>query len=1534
MHQRLNRRNFSTVLVLLLLAAFVWNPTYNDGAEQVNSQPLVRQLDAFETDTAAHAIGTEWHNAEDTPLVVDFGQPTPGEPIAGMEQWLETRGVKPQPRAKVTGEQKFLIIRVYFKDYTAVSCYAKDAADESALLSDSSTTNNPSCGNVEDDLMVPQDTLWRNTSYNNISFAWDITNLYQLPKNRSSYIDDFDDGDLSNDGKFELLISDAVNLVPSSYDFKKYDGVLVFMAETDTTEFHRGQATLCNTSWGTKYQLPGVANNTDYGCVIMSENPNASSVATYGRMGHELGHAFQQDGPAHPSNYDNSFELMDANYPGQTGAFEKQHDQAFPGWLPKANYIEVNSKNASDRICIRVLEQIPDARPQVLKVPITNSRYYLLSARIKILGDELNAFYSSPGIPDEGILVERVNTSPSGDDPWVTVIGETGDRDNLFEKGDTNINIGDSVFIDVLTDAQSGINDPEIYCVRVRFSAVVNEPDVGLRPWREAPGNSYETTDIWIDSPLNGYNVYRNGMWNDLSGVPVPRGNGDAPAVGSINRIYARVRNLGTMDANNVVVRFNISDPGGVGVRGSEGWLELGVVDKTTFPALTTIPAGGYTDVYLEWNADYALTDEQVAAGIFEFHTCIRIIIDPVVGEVTLGNQDGEMEQENIVEFEATPDISTPIFTHSFALHNDDNINEKTFKLEIDSNTPPNWDVNLNEGDLNITVPANTYTTVPITVTVGGTAVLGTDFTVQVNAFSIRDLLSDQIDTDNDGRIDVAVPTDPLEKIDFYAKNTHLDKVELGGFDFTVNVLAPTNIGCRVYGRSSQVEVHGELDGFEGIHQAGTPLRAYVQLFDDLKKPIPLDDRATSDIGSNGAFYKSFTALTQDKLLFPKYARCIFPGTHLLASSATDYITIDTSNLAPTFTPEPWSGSQFHFNLSLNQFLTPSKVYSDRPNSTTVTTRQYSCVGSSCPVSVRGKHGRALEFNPATNSMLQSTTNIRFNRTFSVGVWARRDRFDIAETMISHGVLAPNTNFNMGFNDKGQFICGIYGDEVASPIPIQDSDWHHYICTVNGRQRVLFIDGVQTLNRTSSSTAIYNIGNRFTIGRRADQYNSFDGELDEVNIFNSTLTSASVRTLFRFPGTKPAQSPIGILGFDDVIFSSGTNSIRCEGGTCPIIYYPDREYLPRPLERIGAMQLASGKMLTIASTAGVVRGTDSTFMFWAQFGNLNGNGTLISQSGRNRPSLVLTTTNRFSYAGLAFNYNSTAYPFKSWHHFALVKRGRTLEVFINGNLVAQGTAAASLLPFRVASSTSLNIGGIAAGNGEISAFELHNTALTANQIAGRYAGGIDATYLSPTLTHTQTRTVTKTARPLQTFTPIKPATRTHWARLTVTASHSVNNKQTMIAGTRTRVAGATQTRNALNIRLTETRWAEYDIAETAFVATITALRVASRTPVIVVIPTTTRKIASPTVVQSKTPTLTPTPSNTRIPTRTRTSTATNTRIPTRTRTSTTTNTSIPTRTRFIFRTSTRTPSPTTLKRTPSPTRFIFRIVTKTSIITK
>src|SRR5206468_2754295 len=77
----------------------------------------------------------------------------------------------------------------------------------------------------------------------------------------------------------------------------------------------------CNLSQG-----PG-GSVKHLGCAIFSENPSDGAVAVWGRWAHEIGHAFQQGGPAHPSNYNNSFELMDRSYPGQTGVFEKQSDQ-------------------------------------------------------------------------------------------------------------------------------------------------------------------------------------------------------------------------------------------------------------------------------------------------------------------------------------------------------------------------------------------------------------------------------------------------------------------------------------------------------------------------------------------------------------------------------------------------------------------------------------------------------------------------------------------------------------------------------------------------------------------------------------------------------------------------------------------------------------------------------------------------------------------------------------------------------------------------------------------------------------------------------------------------------------------------------------------------------------------------------------------------------------------------------------------------------------------------------------------------------
>jgi hypothetical protein len=227
---------------------------------------------------------------------------------------------------------------------------------------------------------------------------------------------------------------------------------------------------------------------------------------------------------------------------------------------------------------------------------------------------------------------------------------------------------------------------------------------VGLQSWLEPPGNTYETTDIWVDSPVNGYGTYRWGTWPDLLGGTVPKGNGDDPAIGQVNRLYARVRNYGSQTATNVVVHFDVTSPLGLGVNGSNGFAPLATATAAQFPGLASIAPGGYTDVYVNWTPNANLTPQQLAQGIFYFHSCVRVRIDHLPNEVVFGNQDGNGQQENIDYFQApaTGSALKPApYTSIINLRNDDVLHPKWFYLGYDrSLVPAGWKVIVNHGVL------------------------------------------------------------------------------------------------------------------------------------------------------------------------------------------------------------------------------------------------------------------------------------------------------------------------------------------------------------------------------------------------------------------------------------------------------------------------------------------------------------------------------------------------------------------------------------------------------------------------------------------------------------------------------------------------------------------------------------------------------------------------------------------------------------------------------------------------------------------
>lgn len=737
----------------------------------------------------------------------------------------------------VSGTKHIVVLRVYFHDYTATSRYTKTQVQG---------------------FFTQMNTLWgTNSSYGNISLDAQVSDLFQLPSNRDAYIDTPPDvgGDLSSGGKYMKVLDDAVANSPAGITWTNVDGVMVLMAETDATKFHRGQGNKCNLAMG-----PGSTNTPLVGCAIFSENPGSTDVEVWGRWAHEIGHAFQAGGPPHPSDYNSNFEQMDANYPGQTGVFEKQTTIAF-GWLPDTKYFVITQAMGGATAGVYAEERNPATRPnaQAIKAYITGvgSAYYLISVRSRILGDDLNDFFTPHGIPDEGVLIERVTENT---DPWVTIRGKGGDRDKLWQEGDTFSDAGDGIFIDINKKV-----DTDDYRVTVRYSDKANKPDVGINSWLQPPGNTYETTDIWVDSPVNGYGTFRYGSWSDLMGGTVPQGNGDDPAIGQVNRVYARVRNYGTVSATNVTVHFDVTDPLGLGINGSNGFILLGTATSAQFPGLASIAPGGSTDVYVEWTPNATLTPQQLAQGIFYFHSCVRVRIDHLPRETIFGNQDGNGQQENIDYFQApaagggAPGAPYKTMIH---LHNDDVLHPKYFTLGFDrSKVPAGWKVNVNGGTLGMQLAPDEIRKVPVEIVPTVAMPLGRSASIVVFASSLRLLTSDK---------------NPNDK--------HPDFVTLGGVRVEGHAVAHTKIGCSakagsdgvVFKGKLQVASPGKLDPRVRVFLEGvSPKGGFLGKYSALAKLQP--DGSFSGVVRRGEF---------------KTAICMFAGTSTLASATSGYIKV------------------------------------------------------------------------------------------------------------------------------------------------------------------------------------------------------------------------------------------------------------------------------------------------------------------------------------------------------------------------------------------------------------------------------------------------------------------------------------------------------------------------------------------------------------------------------------------------------------------------------------------------------------------
>ena len=193
----------------------------------------------------------------------------------------------------------------------------------------------------------------------------------------------------------------------------------------------------------------------------------------------------------------------------------------------------------------------------VLRIPFIATPFtgYMAECRMKYNGDF--------NIPEQGVLITNI-------DPWrpvgssiAQVVSPIGDNDfttAALAPGETFVDTAREITI-------TYVSQEDGYKCKVKAErGDIHAPDpsnIQSGGEESGPDNiKYKSRDIWIDSQMNGWDVYPFGESFSLEGdIVSPAGYGDPFWVGHENRIGFKVRNTGYSTADQVKVDIFVTQP-------------------------------------------------------------------------------------------------------------------------------------------------------------------------------------------------------------------------------------------------------------------------------------------------------------------------------------------------------------------------------------------------------------------------------------------------------------------------------------------------------------------------------------------------------------------------------------------------------------------------------------------------------------------------------------------------------------------------------------------------------------------------------------------------------------------------------------------------------------------------------------------------------------------------------------------------------------------------------------------------------------
>lgn len=167
---------------------------------------------------------------------------------------------------------------------------------------------------------------------------------------------------------------------------------------------------------------------------------------------------------------------------------------------------------------------------------------------------------------------------------------------------------------------------------------------------------------------------------------------------------------------------------------------------------------------------------------------------------------------------------------------------------------------------------------------------------------------------------------------------------------------------------------------------------------------------------------------------------------------------------------------------------------------------------------VTGKRNYSIDLD-GTDDYIQvsDTANLRFDDAtsdFSLFAWVKRGAN--GEMNVVSKEDADNDGYRLQFTSGNVVRCSVDAVDVDSTLTITDTDWHLVGCTIDrdGNGQV-YLDGKANGTATAISSEVMATTSNIRLGTRSyTSTNYLDGQLDDVRIYNYTLTATQVKDLY------------------------------------------------------------------------------------------------------------------------------------------------------------------------------------------------------------------------------------------------------------------------------------------------------------------------------------------------------------------------------------------------------------------------------------